>query len=208
MKCLGKFGKKSAEILLSILFQWVLCELVTAQQNIKPQLMGNRYFTLCSIIRVNQIEVSRDTSLGTDESSAHTAAAARLFRETIEKNLPGAKITWALSWLALKDQRENYLELKKQIVFYHNKYDDEITFFPGGFFANMYNSREQVNRDLHEGLQMVSDLVGGGYRPLSIVAGFLSAKNLQYLAEIEGIHVCQGNIWSQYAVDKDRKSVV
>jgi arylsulfatase A-like enzyme len=164
-------------------------------------LMGNRFLTICSFIRVNQIEVTRDTSIGTDESEAHTAASARLFRETIEKNLPGARITWALSWLALKDQRENYVDLKKQIVFYHKKYGDEITFIPGGFFANMYNTREQINRDLHEGLQMVSDLVGGGYRPLSVISGFLAADNLKYLAKKEGIHVCQGNIWSQYAVD-------
>ena len=34
-----------------------------------------------------------------------------------------------------------------------------------------------------------------------MVAGFLSAANLRYLAEEENIHVCQGNIWSQYAVD-------
>ena len=81
--------------------------------------MGNRFLTICSLIRVNQIEVRRDTAIGTDESEIHTAASARLFRETIEKNLPGAKLTWALSWLALKDRRENYVELKKQIVFYH-----------------------------------------------------------------------------------------
>jgi hypothetical protein len=165
------------------------------------KLMGNRFLTICSVIRVNQIEVARDKTLGTDESSAHTAAAARLFRETIRKNLPDAKITWAFSWLALKDQRPNYLALKKQIVAYHHEYGDEITFLPGGFFANMYNSREQVNKDLHEGLQMVSDMVGGGYRPLGVIAGFLAAENLRYLAEKEGIHVCQGNIWSQYAVD-------
>jgi hypothetical protein len=34
-----------------------------------------------------------------------------------------------------------------------------------------------------------------------VVAGFLAADNLRYLAENEGIHVCQGNIWSQFAVD-------
>jgi len=65
----------------------------------------------------------------------------------------------------------------------------------------MYNSRQQVNRDLHDGLQMVSDMVGGGYRPSCVIAGFLAAENLRFLAEEEGIHVCQGNIWSQYAVD-------
>ena len=35
----------------------------------------------------------------------------------------------------------------------------------------------------------------------SVIAGFLSADNLRFLAEKEGIHVCQGNIWSQYAID-------
>ena len=110
-------------------------------------------------------------------------------------------MTWSFSWLALKDQRPNYRELKKLVVSYHEQYGDEITFIPGGYFANMYNTREQVNRDLHEGLQMVSDMVGGGYRPQSVIAGFLSAENLHFLAEEEDIHVCQGNIWSQYAID-------
>ena len=44
-------------------------------------------------------------------------------------------------------------------------------------------------------------MVGDGYRPRSVVAGYLAAENLRYLAEHEGIHVAQGNIWSQYAVD-------
>ena len=164
-------------------------------------LMGNRFFTFSTVVRVNQIETSRDKNSGVDESGIHSPEGARKFRETIEKNWPGARITWTFSWLALKDQRPNYLDIKKLVVFYHEKYDDEITFLPGGYFANMYNSREQVNRDLHEGLKMVSELVGGGYRPQSVVAGFLSAENLRFLAEEEGIHVCQGNIWSQYAVD-------
>jgi len=33
------------------------------------------------------------------------------------------------------------------------------------------------------------------------VAGFLSAANQKYLAEQENIHVCQGNIWSQFGID-------
>jgi hypothetical protein len=36
---------------------------------------------------------------------------------------------------------------------------------------------------------------------ISRIAGFLAADNLRYLAEQENIHVCQGNIWSQHAVD-------
>jgi hypothetical protein len=164
-------------------------------------LMGNRFLTLNTIVRVRQIEVTRDQAHGPDESSVHTAAEARTFREAIKNAWPGGRITWAFSWLALHDERESYRELRELVVSYHRKLGDEITFIPGAYFANMYNTRDQVNRDLHEGLKRVSEMVGGGYRPKSVVAGFLAADNLAYLAEKEGIHVCQGSIWSQYAVD-------
>jgi hypothetical protein len=139
------------------------------------RLPGNRFFTFNTVVRVRQIEVSRDVAHGPDESSVHTPEEARLFREAVDKGWPGARITWAFSWLALKDQRPNYADLKRLVVSYHKTYGDEITFMPGGYFANMYNTREQVNRDLHDGLQMVSDMVGGGYRPQSVIAGFLSS---------------------------------
>jgi Domain of Unknown Function with PDB structure (DUF3863)/Domain of Unknown Function with PDB structure (DUF3864) len=167
----------------------------------KDQLMGGRFLTFNTIIRVKQIEVTRDTSHGPDESEIHSPAEAKIFREAIAKAWPGAKITWAFSWLALHDERENYRGLRDLVVSYQKKFGDEITFIPGAYFSNMYNTREQVNRDLHDGLKKVSEMVGNGYRPKSVVAGFLSADNLKYLAEIEKIHVCQGNIWSQYAVD-------
>lgn len=166
-----------------------------------PKLMGTRFLTLNTVIRVNQIEVTRDVAHGEDESAIHSPAEGEIFREAVEKAWPGARITWAFSWQALKDERPNYSGLRELVVSYHRKFGDEITFLPGGYFANMYNSREQVNRDLHDGLKMVSEMVGGGYRPKSVIAGFLSAENLRYLAEEENIHVCQGNIWSQYAVD-------
>ncbi len=164
-------------------------------------LMGHRFLTLNTIVRVRQIEVTRDTAHGPDESAVHTPAEARTFREAIENAWPGARITWAFSWLALHDTRDSYRALREQVAGYQKKFGDEITFIPGAYFSNMYNSREQVNRDLHDGLKRVSEIVGHGYRPKSVVAGFLSADNMRYLAEREGIHVCQGNIWSQYAVD-------
>ena len=168
----------------------------------KPnQLMGHRFLTLNSVIRVNQIEVARDRNEGFDERALHTPARVSAFRDAVEKGFPGAKITWALSWLALHDSSPDYVEIRKLIVGYHHRYGDEVTFIPGGYFANAYNSTEQVNRDLHDALARVSEIVGNGYRPKSIVAGFLSAKNLKYLAEVEGVHVCQGNIWSQYSID-------
>lgn len=164
-------------------------------------LTGRRFLTFNTVVRVNQIEVTRDQSRGEDESIVHTPAEARLFRETIEEAWPGGRITWAFSWRALHDERETYRGLRELVVSYHRKYGDEITFIPGAYFANMYNSREQVNLDLRDGLRKVSEMVGNGYKPKSVVAGFLSAANLRYLAEVEGIHVCQGNIWSQYWVD-------
>jgi len=144
------------------------------------QLLGNRFFTFNTVVRVNQIETSRNESHEQNESSIHTPKAARAFREAVEEGWPGARMTWSFSWQALNDQRPNYVALRELIVSYHQKYGDEITFLPGGYFANMYNTREQVNQDLQDGLQLVSEMVGSGYRPNSVIAGFLSADNLKY----------------------------
>jgi hypothetical protein len=167
----------------------------------KTPLKGNRFLTFNTVIRVNQIEVARDKNIGRDERHLHTPKKASKFREAVEKGFPGARITWAFSWLALHDTTPNYKKLRELVVSYHHKYGDEITFIPGAYFANAHNSTEQVNRDLHDGLNRVSEITGNGYRPKSILAGFLSAKNMEYLATQEDIHVCQGNIWSQYAID-------
>ena len=164
-------------------------------------LMGNRFLTFNTFVRVGMIEATRDRSVGQDESALHTPEATRAFREAIQRGWPGGKITWAFSWRAIQDQRPNYKAIRQLVAEYHARYGDEITFIPGGYFQPMYNSRRQTRRDLHEGLQMVSDMVGGGYRPRSVVAGYLDAASLKYLAEQENIHVCQGNIWSQYAID-------
>jgi hypothetical protein len=178
-------------------------ELLAIPINEEPptQLMGNRFLTFASVVRVNQIEVSRDEFQGVDESSVHSPREARILREAIADAWPGARMNWAFSWQALNDMRENYRELRELIVSYHLEYGDEITFIPGAYFSPMYNSREQTNRDLHEGLKKVSEMAGNGYRPQAVIGGFMVAENLRYLAEEEGIHVCQGTIWSQYAVD-------
>jgi hypothetical protein len=164
-------------------------------------LMGNRFLTFNAIIRVNQIEVARNKNVGEDERNLHTPSVVIKFREAISAGFPGARITWAFSWLALHDTTADYREIRELVVGYQKKYGDEITFIPGAYFANAYNPTEQVNKDLHDGLAKVSEIVGNGYRPKSVVAGFLSATNQDYLAKEEEIHVCQGNIWSQYAID-------
>lgn len=167
----------------------------------QKKLLGQRFLTFNTVVRVNQIEVARDKNVGEDERTQHTPSQVIKFRTAIETGYPGARITWAFSWLALHDTSFNYRKIRELVVGYRTKYGDEITFIPGAYFANAYNSTEQVNKDLHDGLARVSEIVGNGYRPNSVVAGFLSAPNLEYLAKQEGIHVCQGNIWSQYAID-------
>ena len=137
------------------------------------ELYGKRYLTFNCIIRVNQIEVSRNKNVGEDERALHTPAKMKQFRSAIQKGYPGAKITWAFSWLALHDESSDYKEIRKLAVEYYHKYGDEITFIPGAYFANAYNTREQVNLDLTEALEKITGIVGGGYRPESIVAGFL-----------------------------------
>lgn len=177
---------------------------VTGQQTkvqTKNGLTGGRFLTFNTVIRVNQIEVSRDRNVGEDERALHTPAKVIAFRNAVAEGFPGGKMTWSFSWLALHDTSAAYKEIRKLVVSYHFKYGDDITFIPGAYFANAYNTTRQVNKDLHDALKIISDMVGGGYRPLSIVAGFMSAKNQQYLAEKEGIHVCQGNIWSQFSID-------
>ncbi len=163
--------------------------------------LGNRFLTFNAVIRVNQIEISRNKNIGRDERNLHTPEKVKQYRQAIENGWPGAKITWAFSWLALHDESDSYKGIRKQVIDYHLKYGDDITFIPGAYFANAYNTREQVNKDLTEALAKISKIVGGGYRPQSVVAGFLAAENLRHLAEEENIHVCQGNIWSQYSID-------
>lgn len=166
-----------------------------------PTILGRRSITFTSVIRVNQIEAGRTQNLGQDEGRIHTVEAVRNLRQDFTQAFPGGRMTWALSCLALQDQRPNYQAIRRQVADYQRTLGDEVTFIPGAYFAPMHNSREQVDRDLHDGLQLVSAMVGGGYRPRSVVAGFLAAGNQRYLAEQEGIHVCQGTIWSQFGID-------
>ena len=202
MRTLRLFTMAVAFMLCSTgLFSSCATEKTGSKRDIPPSVTGHRFLTLNTVVRVNQIEVARDRNEGVDETALHTLANARSFREAITAGWPEARITWAFSWLALFSDLENYKQIREYARQCHTQFGDDVTFIPGGYFANAYNHRDQVNRDLHDGLARVSEFMGGGFRPQSVVAGFLSAVNLQFLADSEGIHVCQGNIWSQYAID-------
>jgi len=165
------------------------------------QLMGNRFVTLCIMIRTSPWEVSRDVKLiNRDEGFAHTLEVVRKMREAFAANNPGGRLTWGFTLNALEDKRPNYADIRKYVVECQQKYGDEVSYFPG-YFPAMYLPRERVNREMSEAIAEISQLVGGGYRPDCIMGGFLSAANLAYLAEKENIHVAHAVIWSQHEVD-------
>jgi hypothetical protein len=163
--------------------------------------LQGRYLTHVSVVRVNQIEVTPTRSIGEDESVDNRPARIRSRREAFARGCPNGKMTWAISWLALHDSRREYQEARKLLADYHDRFGDEITFIPGGYFAPMYDTRDHIRQTVHEALGLVSGMVGGGYRPECLVAGFMDAENQRLLAADEGIHVCQGEIWSQHGID-------
>ena len=54
---------------LLVVSQVFFCSLLFAQDIAELQLKGNRFFTLATVVRVRQIEVTRDTAYGPDESA-------------------------------------------------------------------------------------------------------------------------------------------
>ena len=166
-----------------------------------PLPLSGRFLTHISVVRVNQIEATPTRSIGQDEAADNRPERIRARREAFARGCPSGRMTWAISWLALHDDREEYREVRKLLAEYHDRHGDEVTFIPGGYFAPMYDTRENNRRTIHQGLQAISRIVGRGYRPQSLVAGFMDAENQRLLASDEGIHVCQGQIWSQHGID-------
>lgn len=162
---------------------------------------GGRFVTLCIMIRTTPWEVSRDVKLHPrDESSWHTLEGVTALRNAFAKNNPDGRLTWGFTLNALEDQRENYRQIRAYAAECQKKYGDEVSYFPG-YFPAMYLPRERVNREMSEAIQLISKMVGGGYRPQCIMGGFLSADNLKYLSEKENIHVAHAVIWSQHNID-------
>jgi hypothetical protein len=168
---------------------------------VRPAPLQGRFLTHVSVVRVNQIEVTPTRSIGEDEVPDNSPDHIRSRREAFARGCPNGKMTWAISWLALNDTRQQYKDARRLLASYHDRYGDEITFIPGGYFAPMYDTREHIRVTIHKALQLVSDMVGNRYRPQCLVAGFMDAENQRFLATEEGIHVCQGQIWSQHGID-------
>ena len=171
------------------------------QHELPLSIIGNRFVTLCIMIRTTPWEVSRDVKLHPrDEAEWHTLDGVRSMREAFSKNNPDGRLTWGFTLNALEDKRKNYCEIRDFVVQCQQKYGDEVTYFPG-YFPAMYLPRERVNKEMTEAIQIISDFVGKGYRPQSIMGGFLSAESLKYLSEKEHIHTAHAVIWSQHNID-------
>jgi hypothetical protein len=166
-----------------------------------PAGLKGRFVTHVSVVRVNQIEVTPTRSIGDDEAADNRPERIQSRRDAFARGCPDGKMTWAISWLALNDSRQQYKVARRLLAGFHDRYGDEITFIPGGYFAPMYDTRPQIQETIHRALGMITAMVGGGYRPQCLVAGFMDAENQRLLAAEEGIHVCQGQIWSQHGID-------
>ena len=164
-------------------------------------LMGNRFVTLCIMIRTTPWEVSRDVKLHPrDEYAIHTLEHVQSMREAFRQHNPEGRLTWGFTLNALEDKRPNFREIRDYVVTCQKRFGDEVSYFPG-YFPAMHLPRARVNREMSEAIEIISELVGDGYRPQSIIGGFLSSDNLRYLAEEENIHAAHGVIWSQHAID-------
>ena len=165
------------------------------------RLTGKRFVTLCIMIRTSPWEVSRDVKLHPrEEYDIHTLEVVRDMRTAFSKNNPEGRLTWGFTLNALEDKRKNFVDIRKYVAECREKYGDEVSYMPG-YFPAMYLPRQRVNKEISEALQIISDFVGNGYRPKSIMGGYLSAENMRYLSEEEDIHVAHGVIWSQHDVD-------
>ena len=132
--------------------------------------LRGRFLTHVSVVRVNQIEVTPSRSIGEDEAADNRPDRIRSRREAFALGCPNGRMTWAISWLALNDSRSEYQQARQLLAEYHDRYDDEVTFIPGGYFAPMYDSRENIRQTIHAALNKISGMVGGGYRPECLVA--------------------------------------
>lgn len=160
-----------------------------------------RVLSFSTVVRKYQVEITRDEHLGADETAKHTVGACQGFRDAVSEGWPGATFTWAFSWQALTSSEPNYVAIRERVASFVQHFGDEMSFVPSGYFAPMYNSPNQTNADIHDALQLISSAVGNGYRPRAIIGGYLSSTTLRYLAEEEHIHVAQGTIFSQFAID-------
>ncbi len=157
-----------------------------------------RRLTINTVVRRHQIEATRDRSLWEDEAERHSPDLVHRFSSAIRQAIPDARITWGMSWGALTDESPRYRDVRRAVNEVANTHGDDVTFVPGGFFANLYGTRDEVARDIEDAVELLRDRFDRPTR--SLLAGFLSADNIARTRDL-GIRTVQGNIWSQFDID-------
>ncbi|MBQ8716641.1 MAG: DUF3863 domain-containing protein [Clostridia bacterium] len=168
--------------------------------SIEIQGMRGRYFCFCIVVRVNQIEVAPGINVGHDERHENTVENLVKYRQAICDAIPNARITIAFSHEALSDKSPNFVALREKAKEYHFTYGDDITYMLGAYFSGAYSPRKAINSHVDDAIHLLKSFMGKDYLPLSIVGGFVPSDVMEHIASI-GIHVVQGVIFSQYAVD-------
>lgn len=163
--------------------------------------MQGRYFCFTIVIRVNQIEVAPGVNLGVDETRENTLENLVKYRESIYRADPSARITIALSDAALRNDSLQFRLIRSKLCEYHERFGDDITYMLGAYFSAAYIGRKEICENVHQAIKLLQAFMGKAYRPKCIVGGFIAAEVIRYIADCENIHVVQGNIFSQYAVD-------
>lgn len=157
-----------------------------------------RSLTVNTVIRRHQIEATRTRALWEDESELHSAALVERFSDAVRTAIPGAHLTWALSWGAITDTSRRYRDIRETLARIAREHGDDVAFVPGGFFANLYGTRAEVSRDIEEAADLLDESFDRPTR--SLVAGFLASDNIAAARE-RGLRTVQGNIWSQFDID-------
>lgn len=104
---------------------------VVVPANTEPlTIEGNRFVTLCIMIRTTPWEVSGCQVTSRDEVDWHTLEGVRALREAFATNNPNGRLTWGFTMNALEDGRKNYREIRDYVVECQKKYGDEVTYFP------------------------------------------------------------------------------
>lgn len=164
------------------------------------QAIQGRYFCFTIVVRINQIEVAPGINLGVDERSENTVENLKKYRDAISDVVPEAKLTIAFSHEALFDESPNFIALRQTAKEYHETYGDDITYMLGAYFAGAYSARRDIMTFVDEAIARLKSFMGEDYLPQSIVGGFVPAAVMEHISKI-GIHVVQGIIFSQYAID-------
>lgn len=163
-----------------------------------PRPAIGRRLTINTVVRRHQIEATRTRHLWEDEAERHSAELVQTFSAAVRDAVPRARITWGLSWCALTDESPRYRDVRRAIAEVADQHDDDVTFVPGGFFANLYGSRDEVARDVEDAVALLGERFDRPTR--SLLAGFLSAENVAHARDL-GLRTVQGNIWSQFDID-------